>query len=138
MICCPDPDDCHGQQGCAARLGCQALAQPYGKPRDEIAGGNFWLTNTVPPTVDLAAVRARAQQAQAARAQGRDDPKDPPDWRNLSPHGDSNAPGPWLHIIGVAALVVVICIAAGYAWQRWGGIALDIINRHAATLGLAG
>lgn len=104
--------------------------------RAGVDGGNFWLTHTVPPTVDLAAVRAHAAAARAARQCGQDDPA--PDWRGLSLHGDSDAPDTWAAVLGVVALVVFICGTFGYMWRLYGSAIIDIINRHAATLGLPG
>ena len=125
-------------------------AQPATE-RAGVDGGNFWLTSTVPPAVDLAAVRARAAQAKAARLQGLDDPDGDPaptaghtdwqgwqGWQSDPQPGDTQGPGIWAAIFGVAALVAFIGIVAGYLWQLHGPTVLEIINRHAATLGMPG
>ena len=112
--------------------------------RAGVDGGNFWLTSTVPPAVDLAAVRARAAQAKAARLQGQDDPAgtashlDDGLHATIDPADDDHGPGIWAAIFGVAALVAFIGIVAGYLWRLYGPTVLELINRHAATLGMPG
>ena len=53
-------------------------------------------------------------------------------------HGPGHTPGIWAAIFGVAALVAFIGIVAGYLWQLHGPTVIELINRHAATLGLVG